>query len=110
VTVYTLRHVETGRYMPQVMGRSTRGWSWWEPKEFAVKNNPRIFYSLRSAQNARSAWAQGPWRMEDLTGSDGYFSAGDEGCEVVPVNPQFPRKLDDLEIVEFQLIEGEALK
>ena len=108
--VFALRHKKSGRYMPPTMGRSARGWSWWEPTQYDPKpNRPRIFFTLRSAQNARSAWAQGAWKTES-GGSQDIFGDYDEWVETVPVDPSVPRQLDDLEIVEFTLTETANIK
>lgn len=103
---FVLRHKATERLMPAQMSRSGRcGWSYWNPasadrSEHGHGSVPRLFETLRSAQNARSAWAQGYHRREsgvtyDWEGTpDGYDNhlVDDAG-----------RKLTDLEILVVEL-------
>lgn len=103
---FILRHVATGRVMPALMSRSWRGgWSYWNPASPSTYDHghgtaPRLFETLRSAQNARSAWAQGYHKRErgtayDWEGTpDGYDDHLVEGAG---------RKLTDLEILTVEL-------
>jgi len=99
---FILRHTATGRVMPAQMSRSGRGgWSFWNPASPDTNEHghgpvPRLFPTLRSAQNARGAWAQGEHTRKsgvtyDWEGTpDGY-----DDHFIKPVG----RQLADLEIV-----------
>lgn len=102
-TYYVLRHVATGRVMPALMSRSGRGgWSFWNPASVDRSEHghghgtaPRLFETLRSAQNARSAWAQGYHKRVAWSGYDweGIPDGGEEH-----LIEDAGRKLTDLEI------------
>ena len=108
--VWTLKHVPTGKYMPcRMFKQAGQGWTYWNPYEdrvgyIAFDQNPRIFYSLQSARNAKSAWCAGEWKKHTVTDGDwetGYF---DYPSEPVPQTPERPRSRDELLIVEGELV------
>jgi len=103
--LYTLRHKKTGEFMPcnPCSSRAT-GFTLWTPGDKtrrAVDANPRIFYTLRSAQLAKAAWVRG-WHTvtTDYTGDE----FGNFECRVESVvdQPEIPRRNDDLEIMILQ--------
>lgn len=101
-TLYALRHKATGLCMPQ-LGR--RGHSHWEPQlDYHDNLKPRLFWSKRSAQNARTMWVNGPWKREAGTSVD-WEGNHDSWDETVPVAPLRPRGKDDLELIVFALVE-----
>ena len=103
---FALKHSATGRLMPALMSRSGRcGWSYWNPasvnhSEHGHGSAPRLFETLRSAQNARSAWAQGNHKREAWSGYDWEGIPDGEDNHVIE---DAGRKLTDLEIVRVQL-------
>ena len=100
-SVYALRHKATHFCMPQL----GKGHSYWEPLFDNHEGlHPRLFFSIRSAQNARSSWARGPWKADSWSGHD-WEGTPDGFYEVVPVNPAHPRSLNDLEIIPLTLSE-----
>lgn len=104
---FALKHVATGKLMPARMSRSGRGgWSYWDPTSIVIDecghgSVPRLLETLRSAQNARSAWAQGRHKREVWTGFDweGTPDGGDDH-----VIDDAGRKLTDLEIVPVEVV------
>lgn len=88
--------------MPQLSGA---GYSYWEPtRDNHDGLRPRLFFTLQSARNARSAWAQGCWKRDQGTSYD--WEGTPEDYDDVTVNePPVPRALLDLEIVALELTE-----
>lgn len=100
--IYALRHKATGLCMPQLNGG---GYSYWEPMtDNHAGLRPRLFFSLQSARNARSAWAQGCWKREQCTTYD-WEGTPDSYDDMVVNAPPVPRALTDLEIVTLELTE-----
>ena len=101
-TLYALRHKATGLCMPQLAGG---GYSYWEPTtDDHAGLRPRFFFSRRSACNARSAWAQGCWKREQVTSYD--WEGIPDGYDDMVINkPPAPRALADLEVVVLELTE-----
>ena len=103
---FALKHSATGRLMPALMARSGRGgWSYWNPasvdrSEHGHGSAPRLFETLRSAQNARSAWAQGYHKREAWSGYDWEGIPDGEDNHVIE---DAGRKLTDLEIVRVEV-------
>lgn len=109
---FAILHIPTGEYMPSRMFRgSSGGWSHWipgpEPDGWCgcrgFDKNPRIFFSLRSAQNALTAWLMGIHRREsgvthDWEGIPDGFD--DHIVDAAPV----PRVRGDMEIIPLQLV------
>ncbi len=103
-TVYALRHKPTGRCMPAWRSSFSR----WEPAEDAstLWFLPRLFPTLRSAQNALTAYLRGPG--EATYGTDGSYEEGYYNYRDVPVptgKPEHPRNRGDFEIVTVELKE-----
>lgn len=105
--VYALRHVASGTLMPEM--RSGRGYSHWSPSEpdapdaqdgmpAAALPTPRLLATRRAAINARGQWARGVVTVSTGNDRDGDYW---EEFDVVDVG----RKVSDLEIVTFTLVE-----
>ena len=99
--VYALRHVASGTLMPEM--RSGRGYSHWTPSEpdgtpAAALPTPRFLATRRAAINARGQWARGVVTVSEGNDRDGDYW---EEFDVVDVG----RKVSDLEIVTFTLVE-----
>ena len=99
--VYALRHVVSGTLMPEM--RSGRGYSHWNPAEpnGAPANAlpvPRFLATRRAAINARGQWARGVVTVSKGNDRDGDYW---EEFDVVDTG----RKVSDLEIVVFNLVE-----
>lgn len=97
---YALRHCSTGKLMPARMSRTGRGgWSYWSSADVHSCGHgtvPRLFETLRGAQNARSAWARGYHKYEAWSGYD-WEGTPDGGADNLVEDAG--RKLTDLEIV-----------
>jgi len=81
--MFALRHIKTGRFMPQTA--NNRGYSHWDPDnpaqtlEAAIKGSTRLFPSRKGADNARVTWAFGVATMKHTNGSSyGGFDGGDD--------------------------------
>ena len=88
---YAIKVKDTVYYLPH--RNKSRGFSYDEP---IVTNSPRLFWSLRSAQNALTAWCQGIFKLvnsHDEYGDDYY----------IDVTTQPHRKRENMEIVKFRL-------
>jgi hypothetical protein len=104
LTVYALRHVRTGQFMPQL---ARRGYSHWNPDTpdattlYVVKTPgiPRLFTTRRAAACCRSQWQQGILESrERQTG----FDTWETEIRAVPDG----RTRDDLEVVPLELTDG----
>lgn len=110
-TVYAILHKPTGAYMPSRMSRSNRGgWSNWIPGPApdgwggcdGYDKNPRIFFTLRSAQNALTAWLQGVHKRSQGVSYD-WEGTPDDYDDLSIEPPPVPRVRTDMEIVPLQL-------
>lgn len=108
--VYAIRHKPTESYMPaRMFKQSGAGWSYWEPTDvgnklglLGVDRNPRLFFSHAAAALAANAWLRGQWEC-------GYGVDG-ERLSPRPGAPDGPeRRAEDIEIVEFKLMEVRSL-
>ena len=88
----------TDKYLP-IMWRKRCGFSHTEPTNEQI---PRLFPSLRSAQNALTAWLQGYWRQE--TSRSGLYGE-DVDCYTVPYASVEGRKRENMEIVKMEIKE-----
>ncbi len=107
--IWTLRHKSTGRYMPNRMFKQAgKGWSYWNPHEDRAgylphDQNPRVFFTLQSARNAKAAWCAGEWNKN--VQHEGWESGYAEYLDTPTIgSPAAPRNRDDLEIVEGELV------
>lgn len=100
--VYAIKHVPTKRLMPQRRGA---GHSYWEPTEdIGEPRNPRLFFTMRSAQNALTAWLQGIWRSDLNVTTD--WEGNSESSNDLTINePDVPRTRADMAIVAFKVTE-----
>ncbi len=108
--VYAIRHIPTQAYMPCRMFRTrSGGWSLWNPGPYVdgwggcdgFDKNPRLFFTLRSAQNALSAWLQGVHTRS--TGGSGGFDGDDYWDEITIETPPVPRVRAEMEIIPLLL-------
>lgn len=107
---FAIMHLGTKNFMPARMGKhQAGGWSHWEPSDEPGKDyggydaHPRIFFTLKAAQNACAAWAHGPWKKE-AHDSGNYFDGPEYTEEVVPTEPRVPRSRDQLAIVPLEIL------
>lgn len=106
--VFAIRHKPTGVFMPARINKAYGGWSHWDPTngEEVHDANPRIFYTLRSAQNALTAWLMGTHIRERGMHYD--WEGIPDGYDNHIVNaPATPRHRGDMEIVNFTLKEDD---
>lgn len=109
--VYALRHKATGKFMPSRMYRTAAaGYSFWNPHEtrpgwLPHDQNPRIFFTLQSAKNAKAMWGAGEWRKHYSSVDCSVPFGPEELVGVAPDTPETPRAKDDLEIVVMTLRE-----
>lgn len=101
-TVYVVRYVESGKYMPQL---PRGGYSGWTPDvqsldSYYSRFHPRIFWTYRSAFNAVSAWARGPIEIQHESFG---LKSMDKDLKLV-VNLKVKRTRNQLEIVELLLL------
>lgn len=94
--VWALRNKETGLYIP--MGEHGRNNSCMEPTS---KDRPRLHTSKRAAVNTLTAWLAGKWRW--TTNKD--WESGIAESTLEPHKTITKRIKEDIEIVEFELVE-----
>jgi len=96
ITVYAIRHVPSGDWMPARMFRtSARGWSTWKSGPEYDKGydaNPRIFFSLGAASRAAAAWYAGVWGSHQVPG--GLFDPPEYALGVTPTCGRDPGTLE----------------
>lgn len=93
--VYAVRQKSTGLFIPILERGRRRGGSWLEP---TADRPPRIFPSKLSATSFLGNWLRGIFK-------NNYYQT-EEGPEpYLSVEKQEHRKKEDMEIVEFELIE-----
>lgn len=108
--VWTLKHLPTGRFMPcRMFKQMGSGWTYWNPYEersgyVAHDQNPRVFFSLQSARNAKAAWCAGEWRKAKFQDGDWEHGYEDYPAEPQPTMPERTRTRDELMIVEGELV------
>ena len=99
--LYAIKHTPTGAVMPQ---RAGAGHSYWEPTENNEGKHPRLFFTLKSAQNALTAWLSGEWKREVGTNID--WEGNSEGYDELMVDtPAIPRVRSDMAILVFKVAE-----
>ena len=106
MNVYTIRHKATGKFMPARMSRgSNRGWSHWEPTDdkHVFDKSPRMFFSLKSAQNAIVQYCLGVHKRE--AGWDNHWETPEYSDVTMVFNPPVPRNRDDFEIITYELVQ-----
>lgn len=95
---YAIKLKGTDKYLP-ILWRHRSGFSHTEPTNEQL---PRLFPTLRSAQNALTAWLQGHWRQE--TNRSG-FDGEDVDVYTVPYESVEGRKRENMEIVKMEIKE-----
>lgn len=98
-TLYALRIVSTGAYMPQL---KRPRYSLLDPENFSTKN-PRLFWTHGGAARALSAWKKGVHERSSTTRD--YFGEIDHDPGGYPVGEPPPERQIEVEIVEFRLQE-----
>lgn len=98
MTLYAIRHKETGLFMPLL--KRNRGYSHWNPPEL-LKNIdtgvPRLLTTRKKAQQCISQWFTFP------NGKRGVSQSHDgEWDDIVDFKPD-GRKKEDLEIIQLEL-------
>lgn len=107
--VFAIRHKPTGKWMPARVNATAGGWSYWNPTSDDVvrDGNPRVFFTLRSAQNALTAWLMGEHSRKQGVHVD--WEGIPDGYDDHVVNaPRAPRHRGEMEIVSFTLKEGDT--
>ena len=99
---YAIRHIPSGKYLCTRANRRARGFTHDEPDTPNGPRGPRLFWTLRSVQNALNSWLRGEWieKHEEFGTFDGYEVSFYQ--EIIPVST---RKKDEMEIVRFELKE-----
>jgi hypothetical protein len=103
---YAIRHIPSGKWMPARLNSSSGGWSHWEPTtdEKPYDSLPRLFATLRSAQNALSAWLNGKHYRRQGTYYD-WEGIPDSYDELTVEAPEVSRVRSEMEIVPMLLKE-----
>lgn len=96
--VWAIRQKSTGHFLPHFKGRA--GGSWVEPTPDCV---PRLFRSARDARLSLGRWLEGHYKMTYTNRSGDIF--GEDEWQELEVTPVEGRTSDDMEIVEFELVE-----
>lgn len=97
--LFAIRHKPTGRYLP-AHKPGEGGFSYDDPQPMTCKYGPRLFTTIRGAQNALTAWLRG--KFERVREQCGEFGE-DESIYVEP-KAVLGRKRDNMEIVAFDLV------
>jgi hypothetical protein len=106
--LFGIRHKPSQRMMPAIRGRGSTGLNFHLDdfeKEFAkhkLRKEPRLFASRTAVNLALRAWLKGEWKEESsVSGLDGEYDV----YTVPPAKPPADRKAEEMEIVEFDLVE-----
>lgn len=105
-TLYAIRHVPTGFFLPAAKGKGGNGGSFVEPVD-PEKESPRFFPKERNAKQALAAWLKGhhvPKWGSDWGDGDGWGSSS-RYVEDIKVKPVQGRNPDHMEVVAFNLVE-----
>ena len=92
ITMFAIRQISTGNYLPNPNGARGRGGSHVEPVTASPTRPPRLFHTAHAAKVALSHWLKGI-----LTVS--YY----EDDEIWDLEPQPHRKREDMEVVPVSL-------
>jgi len=107
MNVYTIRHKATGKFMPARMSRgSNRGWSHWEPTDdkLVFDKSPRVFFSLKSAQNALVQYCLGVHKRHYEPATNFWDDPGGEDFVEIQL-PLIPRSRTDFEIITYEMVQ-----
>lgn len=97
-TFYVIRHKPTQTLLPARV-LSTRF-------DFNTPDGvfePRLFKTERAAKNCVTTWAQGVWRQELVTESDGWEYPSYDYLAAPAPSPVAGRKREDLEVIPVKL-------
>ena len=97
--VYAIRQKSTGLFIPRLEPSKRRGGSFLEPSD---EREPRFFPSKISARNTLSNWLKGHHVTKYME-----YDGGEESYTDTVFQPH--RKKEDMEIVEFELVEKGVL-
>lgn len=100
ITMYAIKHVPTGGYLPAPKGRGGRGGSHMEPVVFDEnsKELPRLFGRKAAANAGLIHWSKGIYKT-DRGYDNGTPWSGGEYYEETYIDPQPHRRKEDMEIV-----------
>lgn len=90
--VFAVRQKSTGLFIPRLENGKRRGGSFLEPSD---KREPRLFHNKIAARSFISNWCQGHFVP--------YYDC--YGSQDITIKKQPHRNKEDMEIVEFNLIE-----
>jgi len=97
-TYYVIRYKPTGTLLPARVP-ATR----WDFSNANEVREPRLFKSQRAAKNCATCWAQGVWRQEEVTESDGWEHPSYTYRDTPSPSSAPGRNRDDLEVVPVTL-------
>lgn len=100
MTYFAVKHVPTGRYLPQL--RRKRGYTHAEPAA-PEDRVPRLHRTKRQAKTALTYWLKGAWN-EDY--AHNWESGASEYCGNSP-SPKPERKAEEMRIVKIRVEEVE---
>lgn len=98
--IFYIRHKPTGNFMPVMKGPS-----YWNPNDAYSRQVPRTFLTKRSAIAALTQWLRGEHKPLRGWDQDGFESPRYQVCLGTEVVPNADRNREDMEIVEYELIE-----
>lgn len=98
MTVFAIRQKSTGMFIPGLEKGRRYGGSYQEPTNQRV---PRLFYDSKTAKNFLVQWLLG--HHKKTSKQSGEF--GEDVMQTITIIPQPHRKREDMEIVEFELVE-----
>lgn len=93
---FAVRHKPSGLFIPKLKTGARRGGSHLEPSN---DREPRLFHNHLAARAFLSNWLQGIFKEHTYTDYNGYPESS------LKIEKQPHRKKEDMEIVEFDLIE-----
>ena len=94
---YAVRHKPSGLFIPRLEIGNLKGGSRLEPSN---DREPRLFFNKQSARCFLSTWLRGIFKLYDSVD----WETGQSESRITIV-PQLHRKKEDMEIVEFNLVE-----
>jgi len=100
IPLYAIKHVPSGKFLPEPTGRSRRGGSHVGPED-PNEHPPRFFTKESTAKIVLSHWLRGIVVAERGT----YGSPDYEPYEDIRTIPVPTRKREEMQIVKFNLIE-----
>lgn len=100
IEFWAIKHLPTGKYLPEPKGRLGRGGSHVEP-EFVHIKRPRLLPTKRGAQNVLSAWLRGKHHAERYYESDGEYGPSYWVDDIPSVEPVPERIKADMAVVKF---------